>query len=117
MAKEWKRREDVIWSMLKDIPTLQASTFTPPVAEHAPVLKVTFDPAVLGITPSEVQDKLHQLDRPIELATTRLVPAENRGNSIGVSTWTLSPGDEIIVGRELRKVLKSGKASAGRSGL
>jgi len=78
MAKEFKRREDVIWSMLKDIPAIQATTFTPPVAEHAPVLKLTFDPAVLGITPSEVQAKLQDLDRRIELATSRLVPAESR---------------------------------------
>jgi seryl-tRNA(Sec) selenium transferase len=109
MTKEFKRREDVIWSMLKDIPTIQATTFTPPEAEHAPVLKLTFDPAVLGITPVEVQDKLNELGRPIVLATTRLVPVESRGNSIGVSTWTLNPGDEIIVGRELRKTLRSGK--------
>ena len=111
MAKEATRREDVIWRMLKDIPTIKASTFTPASMEHSPILMLTYDSAVVGITPSEVQAKLRALDHPIELAPGYLVPVGSRRNSIGVSTWVLLPGEEIIVGRELRKVLKSGKPS------
>jgi len=110
LAKEFTRREDLIWRMVKDIPTIKASTFTPPVAEHAPVLMLTYDTAALGVTPAEVQARLLELDHPIELATNRLVPKGDRENSIGVSAWMLLPGEEVIVGRELRKALTSKSA-------
>ncbi len=108
MVKEFKRREDVIWGMVKDIPTMKATTNTPAVANHVPELVMTYDPAVVGVTPADVQMKLRALDRPIELAGSR-------GNSISVSTWMMLPGEELIVGRELRKALKAGKASAKKA--
>jgi seryl-tRNA(Sec) selenium transferase len=112
LVKEWKRREDVIWGMVKDIPTIKSSTFSPPLSEPAPVLELTYDPTAVGISPTEVQDKLRQLDRPIELATTQFVPKSRWENTIGVSTWALLPGEEIIVGRELRKALTSAKSKS-----
>jgi len=111
MEKEATRREDVIWRMLKDIPTIKSSTFTPASMEHSPILMLTYDPAVLGITTSDVLKKLRALDHPIELAPGYLMPTGSSRTSIGVSTWVLLPGEEIIVGRELRKVLMSAKPS------
>lgn len=103
MEKEFMRREDVVWRMVKDIPTIKSTRVTEPIANHVPVLMLTYDPAVVGITPREVMAKL-------EAQNPSVVLASGDENTLGVSTWMLQPGEEVIVGRELRKVLKSAKA-------
>lgn len=103
MEKEFMRREDVVLRMVKDIPTMKSTRVTEPIANHVPVLMLTYDPAVVGITPKEVMAKLEAQNPSVVLASAN-------ENTIGVSTWMLQPGEEVIVGRELRKVLKSAKA-------
>ncbi|HZY62735.1 MAG TPA: selenocysteine synthase [Edaphobacter sp.] len=103
MEKEFNRREDVVWRMVKDIPTITSTRVTEPIANHVPILMLTYDPAVVGITPKEVMAKLEAQNPSVVLASAD-------ENTLGVSTWMLQPGEEVIVGRELRKVLKSAKA-------
>src|SRR3984957_16249713 len=78
LEKEFKRREDVIWSMLKEVPSITATTNIPAVANHVPELVMTYDPAVVGIRAVDVQAKLRTLDMPIELAGAR-----NAGTGFG----------------------------------
>lgn len=129
MEAEFKRREDVIWRMLKDVPTIQATTYIEPVANHVPELVMTYDPKVVGISAPDVQAKLRDLPVAIELASTRSGSAPRRGrggmagqapspeppgpprDTISVSTWMMQPGEELIVGRELRKLLMPAKAA------
>jgi len=139
MEKEFKRREDVIWNMLKGVPTIQATTNTPAVANHVPELAMTYDPKVVGITATEVQAKLRELDMPIELAGARSAggrpggagglgggpagagggaaraprpePAGPPRDTISVSTWMMQPGEEVTVGRELRRLLMPAKTA------
>jgi L-seryl-tRNA(Ser) seleniumtransferase len=128
MEKEFKRREDVIWGMLKDVPTIQATTNTPPVANHVPQLVMTYDPKVVGISATDVQARLRDLPVAIELASARSgagpqrlpgqggapspEPAGPPQDTISVSTWMMQPGEEVIVGRELRKLLMPAKGAA-----
>jgi L-seryl-tRNA(Ser) seleniumtransferase len=132
MEKEFKRREDVVWGMLKDVPTIQATTNIPEVANHVPVLVMTYDPAAVGISAPDVQAKLRELPVAIELAgarsgsaprrfagqggggdqAPRLEPPGPPRDTISVSTWMLQPGEELIVGRELRKLLIPAKGPA-----
>jgi L-seryl-tRNA(Ser) seleniumtransferase len=102
MEKEFMQREDVVLRMVKDIPTMKSTRVTEPIANHVPVLMLTYDPTVVGITPKEVAAKLEAL-------TPSIVLASADENTIGVSTWMLQPGEDVIVGRELRKALKSAK--------
>lgn len=103
MEHEYIRRANVVLHALKDIPTIQSTFFTEPIANHVPILMLTYDPAVVGIKPEDVLTKLRALNPSIELAS-------GRDNTIGVSTWMLQPGEELIVARELHKVLRSAKA-------
>jgi L-seryl-tRNA(Ser) seleniumtransferase len=103
MQKELMRRSNVVLRMVKDIPTMTSRFMTEPIANHVPVLLLTYDPSVVGIKPEEVLAKLDAMNPSIVLAS-------GRGNTIGVNTWMLQPGEEIIVARELRKALKSAKA-------
>jgi L-seryl-tRNA(Ser) seleniumtransferase len=115
MAKEFTRRADVISHIVKDIPTLKTSIFTPEVANHVPHLILTYDPAVVGITPKEVQERLRSLDPTIELNPATGSTRAGNGmpaypNSLVVGTWMLLPGEPEIVGRQIRAVLKQREA-------
>jgi len=63
-----------------------------------------------------VQARLRALKPAIELngASTGRPTANGADamDSISVETWMLQPGEDEIVGRELRKALMSGKAKA-----
>lgn len=103
MEKEFMQREDVVLNMVKDIPTMKSTRVTEPIANHVPILMLTYDPSVVGITPKEVAAKLEAMNPSIVVASAD-------ENTIGVSTWMMLPGEDAIVARELRKVLKSAKA-------
>lgn len=110
---EYMRRVNVIVDRVKDIPTLKSEIFVPEIANHVPHLILSYDPAVVGITPLEVQKRL-QAQRPrIELnpatgTSGRLGPHSNQ-NTIVVATWMMQPGEAEIVGRSLKAVLSNAK--------
>jgi len=109
-AKEYVRRANIISGIVKDVPTMKPSIFTPEVANHVPHLILTYDPAVVGVTPKQVQEHLRSLDVPIELnpstGSTRAGNGMPAGpNSIVVGTWMLLPGEPEIVGRQIRSAL------------
>lgn len=111
MEKEFTRRANVISNIVKDVPTMKTTIFTPEVANHVPHLILTYDPAVVGMTPKEVQQKLRALDPSIELNPSTGSPQEGNGmpacpNALVVGTWMLQPGEAEIVGRQIRAVLK-----------
>jgi len=116
LAAEANQRIDVITRHIKNVPTMKTNTYMPPLADHTPTLEMKFDPTVLGITAKEVQARLRALKPAIELngASTGRPTANGADamDSISVETWMLQPGEDEIVGRELRKALMSGKAKA-----
>ncbi len=111
---EYRRRADVIAAAVKNVPTMKSEIFVPEIANHVPHLILAYDPAVVGISPTEVQKKL-QAEKPrIELnpatgSTGRLGTHSNE-NTIVVGTWMLQPGEAEIVGRRLREVLTHPRA-------
>jgi L-seryl-tRNA(Ser) seleniumtransferase len=105
MQKEWTRRGDVVWRAVKDLPGASHTFVTEAIANHAPILMFTYDADAVGIKPVEVAAKLRAQSPSIETASAR-------GNTLGISTWMLLPGEEFIVARELRKVLKPAKTTA-----
>lgn len=111
MEKEFTRRANVISNIVKDVPTMKAAIFTPEVANHVPHLILTYDPAVVGVTPAQVQEKLRQLDPSIELNPSTGSPTANNGmpacpNALVVGTWMLQPGEPEIVGHQIRAALR-----------
>jgi len=111
---EYMRRANTIISIVKNIPTMKTDIFMPEVANHVPHLILAYDPAVVGITPKQVQERLRNLRPQIELnpatgSTGRLGPHSNE-NTIVVGTWMLQPGEAEVVGRSLHAVLANAKA-------
>ncbi len=110
LDKEYRRRCDVISRMVKDVPTMQVSIVVPEVANHIPHLVLTYQPAILKITPRQARQRLLTGTPVIELnphtgsgRASQGVPA--LPNSLVLTTWMLQPGEEGIVGRQIRKVL------------
>ncbi len=110
---EYTRRANVIIQMVKDIPTMKPTIFIPEIANHVPHLVLAYDPAVVGITPKQVQERLRALRPQIELnpatGSSGHFGAHSNENTIVVGTWMLQPGEAEIVGRQLRAVLAPSK--------
>lgn len=115
LDREYTRRCNVISGMVKDIPTMKASVMIPPAENQVPHLILTYDPAVVGVTPREVYMRLRTDTTPIFLSDYTGQAKNPQGlpssvNTIIVETWMLEPGDEYIVGRRLHKALTDPKS-------
>src|SRR5246127_4513970 len=64
---EFRRRCDVIAAQLKDIPTLTAQVFIPPVANNVPHLLIRYDTSRVKIAPKDVSRALRAGTPSIEL--------------------------------------------------
>ena len=115
MEKESRDRMAVIIGMVKDIPSVQTSIIVPELANHVPHLMINFDPSVIGVSARELQIRLRTATPCIELnphsastSPSQGVPAQP--NALVVTTFLLNPGEELIVGRQIRRVLKNPKS-------
>jgi len=110
---EFRKRADRISAKLKDIPSLKAEVFVPPLANHIPHLLLHYDQEKVKIAPREVMAKLRAGTPSIELnpstGNTRGgsagMPAD--ANTIVVGVWMLEPGEDVIVARRLHEVLSA----------
>lgn len=106
---EYMRRANLIAAMLKDIPTMQTEIHMPEVANHVPHLILAYDPAVVGITPLQVQQRLRRGRPQIELnpatGTSGRLGTHSNQNTIVVGTWMMQPGEAEVVGRQLHAAL------------
>jgi L-seryl-tRNA(Ser) seleniumtransferase len=101
--KEWERRVKVITDSVGKLPSVQAETYVPEIANHVPHLRLRWDPAVIRISVPEVVRQLREGDPSIEV-----VPSSKEDLQIGV--WMLQPGEAQIVARRIREILKSAQA-------
>jgi uncharacterized pyridoxal phosphate-dependent enzyme len=115
MEKESRDRMAVIVSLVKDIPSVQTSIMVPAFANHVPHLMITFDPGVIGASARELRSRLRTATPSIEInphtASTRAsqgVPAQP--NALVVTTFLINPGEEVVVGQQIRSVLKNPKS-------
>lgn len=111
---EYMRLTNIIVNAVKDVPTMKTRVFMPPIANHIPHLLLAYDPAVVGITPKQVQEKLRAQKPSIELnpatGTASRVGVPSDENTIVITTWMMQPGEAEIVGRSLRAALGAGRA-------
>jgi len=116
MEAEYRRRADRIAKQLSSISTLQTQTFIPAVANHVPHLLITYDQSRVKITGAEVMQKMREGNPRIELnPSTGGAPASaglpGGPNTIVVGVWMLQAGEEIVVAKRLREVLKAATAA------
>ncbi len=116
MQAEFRQRAERIAREVKNLPSVETHIFIPSVANHVPHLLISYDPARIKITGPEVQEQLRQGKLRIELnpATGGGPVAEglpNGANTLVVGVWMLEPGQDLIVARRLRAVLREAMAT------
>jgi L-seryl-tRNA(Ser) seleniumtransferase len=112
LEAEFQKRADLIAARLKSLPTVEAKTFIPAVANHVPHLLITYDQNRIKIPASDVMLKLRQGTPRIELnPSTGGSPASaglpGGSNTIIVGVWMLQAGEDAIVAERLYEVLDS----------
>jgi L-seryl-tRNA(Ser) seleniumtransferase len=104
--KEWKMWEAqvaVIENAAKKVAGVSTAVTVPPIANHTPALKISWDPVIVKTTRKDLQENLRKGNPSIEVMST----AEN---SINITVFMLKPGQEKIVAKRVNEELA--KASA-----
>ena len=112
LDKEWRQRARVIVDMVKDIPSVRTEILVPEIANHVPHLVIHFDAAVIGASPKQIRHSLRTGTPAIEINPHTATTKASQGlpalpDALVVTTFLLNPGEERIVGRQIRKELKS----------
>jgi L-seryl-tRNA(Ser) seleniumtransferase len=97
--KEWERRADAIRAAAISMPGVEAEIYVPPIANHVPHIRIKWDPQRIKLTPPEVQKELENGEPRIMV--------RNDEQSLQVGVWMMRPGDEKVVAKRLRQVLRS----------
>ena len=99
--KDWEGRIKTIADSLSGIKTIQTETYVPPIANHVPTMKVTWDQNVVKIAPPDVVKKLREGTPVIEAS-----PSTDK-DALHIGVWMMQPGEASKVGARLREILKS----------
>ncbi|MEX2264408.1 MAG: selenocysteine synthase [Bryobacteraceae bacterium] len=98
--REWEKRIKIISDSAGSNKAVKMETHIPEIANAVPHLRITWDADELKITRAEVVKQLREGDPAIELS-----PGGPK-NGIEVAVWMLQPGEERIVAKRIREVLR-----------
>jgi L-seryl-tRNA(Ser) seleniumtransferase len=96
--REYDQRAEAIRKSATSVPGVQAEVFVPEVANHVPHIRVTWDPAKVGITIEEAIHLLRDGTPSIRVRPSR--------EEMVVGVWMMKPGEDQVVARRLREVLQ-----------
>jgi len=96
--KEWEKSIAVIENAAKKVNGVTTEVTVPPIANHTPALKITWDASQVKITNKEIQDNLRNGNPSIEVMS-------NADNTINITVFMLKPGQEKIVARRVHEEL------------
>jgi L-seryl-tRNA(Ser) seleniumtransferase len=99
--KLWKTWEDGVAHIdnsVKMVSGVQTEVHVPPLGNHTPTLKISWDPAKLKIASKDLQEALRKGDPSIEVGG-------GGPNNINVTVWMMKPGQEKIVAKRLKEEL------------
>jgi L-seryl-tRNA(Ser) seleniumtransferase len=97
--REFEARAQTIRSSATAVPGVKAEIFVPEVANHVPHVRISWDAAAKGITPTDAVNRLRAGEPSIGTRT--------EGDAVVVGVWMMRPGEEKIVARRLREVLEN----------
>jgi D-glucosaminate-6-phosphate ammonia-lyase len=108
--KEWERRAKLIGDGVAKVPSVKAEIHVPPIANHVPTLRLTWEKAALPLTADDVRKRLREGKPSIEIAPNAS-PAKAEKQEIGIGVWQMQPGEAEIVARRLREVFTESKTA------
>ncbi len=104
--KEWATWEagiDHIEKAVKPIPGITTEVHVPPLGNHTPTLRITWDQARVKISNKEFREALRNEEPSIEVGG-------GSENSVNVTVFMLKPGQEKIVATRLKEVFTKATA-------
>jgi L-seryl-tRNA(Ser) seleniumtransferase len=101
--KEWEEKLALVNTAVSSVPGVTTEVHVPPLGNHTPTLKITWDPNKVETTDKELRDALRNATPSIEVGGG---PA----NSINVTVFMLKPGQEKIVASRLKEELSRATA-------
>ena len=107
-AKEWKAWEQsisLIDSAVKKVKGVKTEVIVPPVANHTPSLKITWDPKVTSLTGEALGNQLRNGSPSIEIISWE------EKESVKLTVFMLQTGEDQIVARRLREELEKASGS------
>ncbi len=102
--REFDSRAAAIRKSVTAVPGVEAEIFVPEVANHVPHVRITWEPARVGIDPEEVVRLLRDGQPSIRVRPGREIIVGVCEIIVGV--WMMRPGEDQIVARRLREALE-----------
>lgn len=124
LDREWNQRLKRIVKLVETVPGVTTEIEIPRGGNRYPTLTVNWDERAFGLTVQECAKKLRDGEPRIEVLSAynpSLVPAVLEGDPkrpprpdrLRIVSMTLQPGEDLIIGRRLREVLREARKSAG----
>jgi D-glucosaminate-6-phosphate ammonia-lyase len=104
--KEWERRTHVVTDAVKNVKSVMAEVYVPPIANHVPTVRIKWDKATLNLTADQVRQQMRDGQPAIEIAPNSS-PATAATQEIGIGIWQLQPGEVDIVAKRLKDIIKA----------
>jgi D-glucosaminate-6-phosphate ammonia-lyase len=98
--KEFDRRAELIRKSATAVTGVKVEIFVPPIANHVPHLKISWDSTKIKLTYAEAIKLLREGKPSIGVL--------NGGEGIQVGVWMMQPGDAEVVARRIHEVLARG---------
>ena len=96
--KMWENRVAVIENAVKNIKGVKTEVSVPPIANHTPLLNISWDENIVKISRKEIQEKLRSGNPSIEV-----MGGKNEG--INITVFMLKPGQEKMVASRIKEEL------------
>ncbi len=123
LNKEWESRVKRIEKLVATVPGVTTSIEIPQEGNSYPTLNVNWNEEQFGLTVAQCDQQLREGDPRIEVLTNTnpsLVPAVQEGadpkksqtkrpNHLQIISMTLQPGEDLIVGNRLRRILETAR--------
>ena len=123
LNKEWEGRVKRIEKLVATVPGVTTSIEIPQEGNSYPTLNVNWNEQQFGLTVAQCDQQLREGEPRIEVLTDTnpsLVPAVHEGadpkksetkrpNHLQIISMTLQPGEDLIVGNRLRRILETAR--------
>jgi L-seryl-tRNA(Ser) seleniumtransferase len=101
-AEEWARRVDLIVGSVSGIKEISTKVDVPPISDHVPHIRVSWEKAALARTSDEIRKRLREGNPSIEIVPSGTPPGDAR-QEIQVGVWQLQPGEAEVVARRVKE--------------
>ncbi len=131
LNRQWNQRVKRIAAVVETVPGVTTEITIPKDGNRYPTLTVNWDEPGWGFTVADCDRELREGEPRIEVLTANnpsLVSAVREGsskvqhdkktprvNKLQIISMTMQPGEELIVGRRLREILRGARKRAGKA--